>query len=358
MSTKSFFASPLEQAIHEARQTESAQPVLATSRIISSRLNSIAAGGALVERPEPGGAKAELVVLREQVRGVQLSVKVSAAQAPVSLDALMDQACRELAFAGMNASLAGDIAAKAGAAWRQMPALERFVDSASFRRALVKSIVSDLTFAPAVSRHPDSPATLVFTGPPGAGKTTTLAKIAARQFSSRRVPVRIISVDPHHAACHEKMRALAGMLGAAFTAANEVSELQDAIAAFSGTAALLIDTPGYTGVESEAARDLACFLAKLQSKETHLVLPAWMEKGDLARLALQYAAFGPDYLLFTKLDETESYGALISAALETGKPLSFLANGQNIPEDIGVAGPEALFAALFYGRRIEADWAA
>jgi flagellar biosynthesis GTPase FlhF len=357
MGTKSSYASPLEQAIHEARQAEGAQPVLATSRIISSRLNSLGSGETFVRRP-PVDATSNLMVLREERRGVQLAVKVSAAQPPASLDALTDQACRELASAGMSDTLARDIAGRAGDAWRAMPALERFVDAASFRRALVKSIVGELAFAPAVSNQLDSPAVLVFTGPPGAGKTTTLSKIATRQFLSERVPVRVISVDPHHAACHEKMRALAGMIGTAFTAANEVSELRDAIAAFSGKGALLIDTPGYTGVESEAARELACFLAALKSKETHLVLPAWMEKDDLVRLAVQYAAFAPDYLLFTKLDETESYGALISAALETGKPLSFLANGQNIPDDIGVAGAETLFAALFYGRRIEADWAA
>jgi flagellar biosynthesis protein FlhF len=67
-----------------------------------------------------------------------------------------------------------------------------------------------------------------------------------------------------------------------------------------------------------------------------------MKRADLTRCIRDYAPFQPDYLLFTKLDETESQGAILSAALEAGKPLSFFANGQNIPEDIEPAQARAL----------------
>jgi len=67
----------------------------------------------------------------------------------------------------------------------------------------------------------------------------------------------------------------------------------------------------------------------------------------LTRSIRHYAPLKPDFLLFTKLDETESLGALLSAAIESGKPLSFFTNGQNIPEDIEPAHDRALLASVF-----------
>jgi flagellar biosynthesis protein FlhF len=110
---------------------------------------------------------------------------------------------------------------------------------------------------------------------------------------------------------------------------------------------LLIDTPGYSGNDFEGARDLSEFLARLNHKLVHLVLPASMKRADLARCARRFDEFKPDCLLFTKLDETESFGALISTAMEASKPLSFFANGQSIPEDLEAANLETLLEPLF-----------
>jgi flagellar biosynthesis protein FlhF len=83
-----------------------------------------------------------------------------------------------------------------------------------------------------------------------------------------------------------------------------------------------------------------------------------MKRPDLMRTIRDYAAFKPDYLLFTKLDETGSQGAILSAALEAGKPLSFFANGQNIPEDIEPAHARVLLASVFRPEVAEAVSAA
>ena len=91
----------------------------------------------------------------------------------------------------------------------------------------------------------------------------------------------------------------------------------------------------------DSAKEIASCLEALANKQVHLVLPASMKRADLTRCIRDYAVFHPDYLLFTKLDETESQGAILSAALEADKPLSFFANGQNIPEDIEPAHARA-----------------
>jgi flagellar biosynthesis protein FlhF len=119
-----------------------------------------------------------------------------------------------------------------------------------------------------------------------------------------------------------------------------------------------VDTPGYSPIELDAAKDIANCLDRLTNKQIHLVLAASMKREDLRRSIRDYAALQPDYLLFTKLDETESHGALLSAALEAGKPLSYLANGQNIPEDIEPAHARILLASVFRKEAAEAVSAA
>ena len=284
------------------------------------------------------------------------------AQSRASLDstidpyALTNQALRELLSSGLNPATARSIAQATLRAWRGMSSAQQAAGLPSFRRVLAECIVGRLRFAPALQPSKDSPSILIFAGPPGAGKTTTLAKIAMREFLDRRIPVRIISVDPHHTAGHQKMRSLAGIIGAQFDAATTMAEFRAAVSRFSGRGALLIDAAGYDAAESQAARELASMLRGLGPKQTHLVLPAWMMKDDLIRLAREYEHFAADYLLFSNIDETGSYGDFISAAIEIQKPLSFLASGPNIPEDLGSASPSVFFAALFHGRRLEAAW--
>jgi flagellar biosynthesis protein FlhF len=120
----------------------------------------------------------------------------------------------------------------------------------------------------------------------------------------------------------------------------------------------LIDTPGYGPADWDWARDLASVLGQLKQKEIHLVLPASMHLAGLLRYVRRYEEFNPDYLLFTKLDETEAYGSMLSAAFQMSRPLSFLTRGQGIPEDIEAANIGALEAGLFARERAEAVSAA
>lgn len=199
---------------------------------------------------------------------------------------------------------------------------------------------------------------IVFCGPPGAGKTTSLAKIAVQEFLGRRMSVRIISVDPYRAGAHERLRALAAVIGLGFTAANTIREFMEAVDEFQSKDVLLVDTPGYSIAETDATQEMAAALAALHSKEMHLVLPASMKREELIRYLRHYQDFAPDYLLFTRLDETDSRGSVLSAAFDANKPLSFFGTGQSIPEDIELSTGETLLAPLFRGERAEATSAA
>ena len=94
---------------------------------------------------------------------------------------------------------------------------------------------------------------VVFVGPPGAGKTTTLAKFAVQYCLATQQSVRIISVDPHRVASHEKLRALAAVIGIGFTAANTISEFGKPRRSFARKNVILIDTPGYASRDFDGA---------------------------------------------------------------------------------------------------------
>ncbi len=112
---------------------------------------------------------------------------------------------------------------------------------------------------------------------------------------------------------------------------------------------ILIDTPGLGRPDMDAAAGLARMLATRTDIDTHLVLPASMKPADLARAVDAYEMFGAHKLLFTKLDETGSFGPIFNEAARTGKALSFFTAGQRVPEDLEAATRRKLVELMLTG---------
>jgi flagellar biosynthesis protein FlhF len=117
---------------------------------------------------------------------------------------------------------------------------------------------------------------------------------------------------------------------------------------------VLIDTPGLSRNEMEVSEDFAQVIGAHPGIDTHLVLPASMRTADLKRAASQYSLFRPRKLLFTRLDETETLGPILSMSIRMEKPMSFFSSGQRIPEDLQPATVDLLLDAIL-GRRTERD---
>jgi flagellar biosynthesis protein FlhF len=177
-------------------------------------------------------------------------------------------------------------------------------------------------------------------GPPGVGKTTTLAKLAARFGLTSRKPAYILSADVYRIAAAEQLRSLAGILGIGFETVETPVALAQALEEHRGKDWVFIDTPGLAATEMEDGADLAHLIASHPEIETHLVVSASMKPADLSRVIDRYQIFQPKKLLFTRLDETERYGALVSEASRRALPISFLATGQQIPDDLESASKE------------------
>lgn len=183
-------------------------------------------------------------------------------------------------------------------------------------------------------------------GPPGSGKTTTLAKLAACYGLQARKRAHILSADVLRIGASDQMRTLASLLGIGFGVAETPLELDRMIEEQYTKDLILIDTPGLGKADAEDARELAQMIGSDPEIDTHLVLPASMKHEDLARQVDQFRPFRPRKLIFSRMDETSRYGSLASLAATTGLAVSFLSHGQRIPDDLEAATKARLVELL------------
>jgi flagellar biosynthesis protein FlhF len=366
MKIKSYFAESVEQAIQEARQELGAEAMLITSRRSAPEARSLGAYEVVFGLQAPTARKrpsvpaadlsSELQNLRAQLQEIKSTLQGARVSESPSSEA--EELLEELVSNDLARNIAQETVSTA-VRLREQLSRDQPPPPIALRAYAMELISKRLRFAgPFYQASQDAAQVVVFAGPPGAGKTTTLIKLAIRECLAQRQSVRIFSVDPHRVAAHEKLRSFAAIIGVGFTAINSVQELSAALEESRSKSVVLVDTPGYSPAEMDGAVEIASCLRHVANKQTHLVLPATMKRADLSRNINDYAVFQPDYLLFTKLDETGSQGAILSAALEAGQPLSFFANGQNIPEDIEPAHARGLLSSVLRPEVAEAVTAA
>jgi flagellar biosynthesis protein FlhF len=183
----------------------------------------------------------------------------------------------------------------------------------------------------------------VFVGPPGVGKTTTVAKIAAQERARGGPMLGMVAADGFRAGAVEQLRAYASIIGAPFRSARSLDELQDALGGTRQT--LLVDTAGRSPRDG-GLRDLRKVLQRRKSVRTHLVLAADTSPASANRVIENFGEVRPDRLLITKADEAESLMPLLDVAIRHGLTISYIGDGQRVPEDLVRATPLALASAL------------
>lgn len=183
----------------------------------------------------------------------------------------------------------------------------------------------------------------VFVGPPGVGKTTTIAKIAAQERVRHNRSVNLVAADGFRAGAIEQLRGYAEIMAMPFRAARTAEELEHALSF--ARHPILVDTPGRSMADAEATA-LFEVLCRKRHVRTHLVLAADTSPAAARRVIDRYARLGPSRVVITKLDECESITPLLTTVRERGLPVSYLAAGQRIPEDLWRATPASLAAAL------------
>ncbi len=171
-------------------------------------------------------------------------------------------------------------------------------------------------------------------GPTGAGKTTTIAKLAAKAALGRRQKVALISVDTYRVGGEEQIRIFADIIGVPLIIVHKLENLAETVAGLEGYSHIFIDTAGRSPRDVEALDELVRALRAIPGLETHLTLPAgstvrWID-GWVQRLG----GLRLDRLLFTKVDEADELEELVRAPARHDIPVSYVTTGQRVPEDI------------------------
>jgi flagellar biosynthesis protein FlhF len=238
-----------------------------------------------------------------------------------------DEITARLQAAGLDGALARDVADALPARHRRGASLELI------RRTLMNQL------APLAAADEDYAPIEVFVGPPGVGKTTTIAKLAAQERARHGRRLGLMSADGFRVGAVEQLRLYADILGTPLTVARTPTELQSALEGLKRP--MLLDTAGRSPSD-DVSREMLRVLAGRRGVRTHVVLAAGTSGATARRVLDQFEDARPSRVVITKLDEAESVGPLMSVLKERQLPVSFLGTGQRVPEDLERATAPAL----------------
>jgi flagellar biosynthesis protein FlhF len=184
---------------------------------------------------------------------------------------------------------------------------------------------------------------VAFAGPAGAGKTTLIAKLAARwvlRHGPRRVA--LVSADAVRIGAHEQMHMLGRLLGVTAHTVYDVAELPELLDALSGQQLVLIDTAGASPRDPDLARRLRLLDQQKAKIETSIVIPASIQAGAIEEAIKLFEVARPQSCVITKVDEAVSLGGVLSALVRHKMPVAYISDGQRVPEDLQPARSHGL----------------
>lgn len=192
---------------------------------------------------------------------------------------------------------------------------------------------------------------IFFVGPTGVGKTTTIAKIASTLKLTKKTKVALITSDTYRIAAVEQLKTYANILGIPLEVVYAPDEMDKTMENLKNFDLVLVDTAGRSHQNAEQIDDIKELLEKVpeKDKEVYLVLSATTKYKDLVKICQTYNGITKYYLVFTKLDETDTVGNIFNIRMMTGAPLSYATWGQNVPDDIGKIDAQKMTKQLLGG---------
>jgi flagellar biosynthesis protein FlhF len=181
------------------------------------------------------------------------------------------------------------------------------------------------------------PRVVALIGPTGVGKTTTIAKLAAEFRLRKHRRVGFITMDTWRIAAVDQIRAYAEVFELPLEVVSTPREMRNAVERLSGLDLILIDTAGRSPRDEVRLQELKSLLGEAQPDEVHLVLSAAASTSSLIHAARRFQPVGVTAMVLTKLDEATKFGGLLSLLRDSGLPISYLTDGQRVPEDIRAA---------------------
>ncbi len=306
------------------------------------------AGDARLSAWSDGAPRGELEEIRTLLERLAARVEAvrpaDAAGGPEALRGIVEQ----LVVQEVEPAAAREAVALLEADLQQRPAAE----TRQVRARLVEILARGIRANGAI-RLTHGPKAVALVGPTGVGKTTTLAKLAARFQIAEKKRVALVTLDTYRIGAVDQLRTYAEILGLPLRVAGTAAELERALAREAGADLVLIDTVGRSYRRAGEVEALQSFLS-VGGIETHLVLSATTKRADLLDALERYRAVGYQRLILSKLDETRCFGPAVEACRVAGVPLAYFATGQEVPDDLEEASALKLGRLLVEGQGLEA----
>lgn len=197
------------------------------------------------------------------------------------------------------------------------------------------------------------PKILFFVGPTGVGKTTTIAKVASKLKVEQGKKVAFLTADTYRIAAAEQLRTYANILDTPLNIIYSPEELNQAVEKLEDFDVILVDTAGFSHKNMEQKEDIKRLIKSVDIRydsEVYLVLSATTKYKDLMEISDVYKEISNYKIIFTKLDETTTYGSILNIKLYSNAEVSYITNGQNVPDDIEVFNSQKIVKRLLGGR--------
>jgi len=281
----------------------------------------------------PGVSAAEFALISDDLKGLkdtvqQITDHLKFRQLP-SLPAQLEGLHRDLLENGVDDRVA--------AALTQEITLQlsgpQFEDRSLMQRALYERLGKIMKATVPVTEK-GRPRVIALVGPTGVGKTTTLAKMATHPSIYGRKRVALVSADTYRIAAVEQLKTFAAIANIPMDAVYRPADIRRALERFSDRDVILIDTAGRSQNDRGQLNDLGAFMEYAEADEVHLVLSVSTRLEDQLDIIHKFRVANPGRLIFTKLDETTSFGSILNVCYHERKAVSLLTCGQNVPDDV------------------------
>ncbi len=202
-----------------------------------------------------------------------------------------------------------------------------------------------------MNKEDKKPKIILFIGPTGVGKTTTIAKLSSKLILEQKKKLAILTADTYRISAVEQIKTYAGILSIPVEVLYEKEEVEEVLPKYKDYDYILIDTAGRSHKNKDRMDDLKEFMEGFSqySISVYLVLSATTKYKDLKKIVDLYEDISACNLIFTKLDETDAIGNILNIKLDTGMALSYVSYGQNVPDDIEIMNPQVIAKQVLGG---------
>jgi flagellar biosynthesis protein FlhF len=251
------------------------------------------------------------------------------------------QVCSDLLAADVQSELARSLVREAA---QRLSGVD--VGGVEHFRSIVHSVMQESLAVTGPIRLGGGRRVVALVGPTGVGKTTTLAKLAANYRLREGARVGLVTVDTYRTAAVEQLRTYAEIIDLPMEVVSTPEDMRQAVTKLAALDLVLIDTAGRSPRDADRIEELRTLLDAAAPDETHLVTTVTSTARGMRDALERFAPVRPMSLLLTKLDEASSLGHAAAPVVDSGLPVSYLTDGQSVPEDIQIAFAESLAVRL------------